>query len=247
MVEKIKEFIIIFLFGFNLFSNENVFKKGVDFFNAGNYKEALEEWKKIEKEYKDFRIFYNIGNAYAKLNKIGYAMLYYEKALKLKQDKRIEDNINFLKLKMLDKVEEAPKTPLRRTLEKIYKKLNINNLLYPFSISFLLINLIITFYLLSPLKFPKSLLILSSFLVALFLITGLLIFHFWYMEKNVIYGVMLEEAVPVKSAPMEESIELFIIHEGLKVRVFEEVGNWVRIALSNGMSGFVLKDSLSII
>lgn len=247
MVEKIKGFIIIFLFGFNLFSDENIFKKGVELYNSGKYMEALEEWKKIENDYKDFRIFYNIGNSYVKLNKIGYAMLYYEKALKLKQDKRIEDNINFLKLKMLDKVEEEPKTPLRRTLEKIYKKLNISNLLYPFSISFLLINLIVTYYLLSPLKFPKNLLILISFLITLFLITGILLFHFWYMEKNVIYGVILNETVPVKSAPMEESIDLFIVHEGLKVRVFEEVENWVRIVLPNGMSGFVLKDSLSLI
>lgn len=247
MVKKIKEFITIILFGFNLFSNESIFKKGVELYNAGNYKSALEEWKKLEDEYQDFRVFYNIGNAYAKLNKIGYAMLYYEKALKLKQDKKIEDNINFLKLKMLDKVEEEQTTPLRKTLEKIYKKLNIDNLLYPFSISFLLINLIITFYFLFPLKFPKNLLILSSFLVALFLITGILIFHFWYIEKNVHYGIIVYESIPVKSAPMEEATELFIVHEGLKVRVFEEVENWVRIALPNGMSGFLLKDSLAII
>lgn len=245
MVEKIKEFIIIFLFSFNLFSNENNFKKGVELYNKGNFREALEEWKKIENEYKDFRIFYNIGNCYTKLNKIGYAMLYYEKALKLKKDKKIEDNINFLKLKMLDKVEEEQTTPLRKTLEKIYKNLSFKKSLYPFTISFLLINLIISFYLLFPSKFPKYLLILLSFLIAFFLISSAFLFHFWYIEKNVHYAIIVYESIPVKSAPMEESTELFIIHEGLKVRIFEEIDKWVRIALPNGMSGFVLKDSLS--
>jgi tetratricopeptide (TPR) repeat protein len=248
MVSKVKKFIIFLFLSFNLFSNEIIFQKGVEYYKEKKYKEAVDEWSKLEKDYLDWRVFYNIGNAYAKLNKIGYAMLYYEKALKIKPDeKRIEDNINFLKYKLKDKIEEEQKTLLRKTIENFYKKLNFNKMLYPFFFSFLLINFIITFYLISPKNFPKFLVIISSFLIALLLISSIFLYHFWWKEKNVFYGIIVEDTVEVKSAPMNDSTDLFIIHEGLKVRVYEEVEGYLRIVLPNGMSGFILKEAIKII
>lgn len=244
MASKIKKIIIFLFFSFNLFSNENLFQKGVELYKEKKYEEAINQWLQLEKDYSDWRIFYNVGNAYAKLSKIGYAMVYYERALKLNYDKRIEENINFLNYKLKDKVEEEQKSPLRKTIENFYNKLNFNKMLYPFFFSFLFINLIIAFYLISPKYFPKFLLIIFSFLIGLFLISSIFLYHFWWKERNVFYGIIIDDTVEVKSAPMEDSTDLFIIHEGLKVRIYEEVEGYVRILLPNGMGGFILKDSV---
>ncbi|MEJ5166216.1 MAG: tetratricopeptide repeat protein [Thermoanaerobaculia bacterium] len=248
MVSKIKKFIIILVFSVNLFSNEEAFKKGVYLYNEKKYEEALNQWLLLEKDYEDWRIFYNIGNAYAKLGKFGYAMLYYERAYKLNpSEPRIEGNINYLKYKIKDKIEEEQKSPLRKVLEKFYNKLNYKKVLVVLVFSFFLINLIIFFYLIFPQGLPKFILVLLSFFIGLFLISLIFLFHFWHKENRVFYGIVLEDTVEVKSAPMEDSTNLFIVHEGLKVRVNEEVEGWIRITLPNGMSGFIKKESLGII
>lgn len=248
MASKVKKFIIFLIFSANLFSNEEIFEKGVDLYKEKKYQEALNQWLELEKNFEDWRIYYNIGNAYVKLGRTGYGMLYYERALKLKPgEKRIEDNINFLKLRLKDKIEEPTKSPLRKAIENFYNKLNFKRILYPFFISFLLLNLILFFYQLYPERFPRIFLIFSSFLITLFFILLIFLFHFQYKEKNIYYGIILNDSLEVKSAPMEDSTDLFIIHEGLKVKVNEEVEGWVRITLSNGMSGFVKKESLGII
>lgn len=248
MASKIKKFIIFLFFSLNLFSNEEIFMKGVELYKEKKYEEALNQWLSLEKNFKDWRIFYNIGNAYAKLGKIGYAMVYYEKALRLKPgEKRIEENINFLKISLKDKIEEEGKSPLRRSIENFYNKLSFKNLLYPFMFSYLILNFILFFYLISPDNFPKFLIFISSFLIALFLISSMFLIHFYYKEKNLSYGIILKDTVEVKSAPIEDSTDLFLIHEGLKVRINEEVEGWVRITLPNGMTGFVRKEDLGLI
>lgn len=248
MVSKIKKFIIFLFFSFDLFSSEISFQKGVEFYKINDFENAIKEWQLLEKDYKDFRIYYNIGNAYVRLNKIGYAMLYYEKALKLRPDeKRIESNINFLKTKLKDKVEEEQKSPLRKTIEKFYKKLSFKILLYPFFLSFLFINLLIFYYLISPENFKRFFLIIFSFFIALFLISSIFLYHFWYVERNVFYGIGIEDTIEVKSAPMEDATILFVIHEGLKVRAYEEVEGYLRISLPNGLGGFVKKNSVEMI
>lgn len=248
MVSKIKKFIIFLFFSINLFSEEEVFKKGVEFYKEKKYEEAINTWLQLEKNYEDWRIYFNIGNAYAKLGKTGYAMLHYEKALKLKPgEKMIEENINFLKYKLKDKIEEEQKSPLRKTLERFYNKLNFKKVMIYFVFSFFLINLIICFYLIFPQNFPKVFLIFLSFLIGFFTVSSFFLFHFWHKEKNVFYGIIMEDTVEVRSAPMDDATILFVIHEGLKVRVYEEVESYLRIGLPNGMGGFVSKSSLKII
>ncbi|MDE5612039.1 MAG: SH3 domain-containing protein, partial [Odoribacter sp.] len=45
----------------------------------------------------------------------------------------------------------------------------------------------------------------------------------------------------VKGAPDNSGTSLFLIHEGLKVQVIEELGNWYNIRLADGNEGWVAK------
>ncbi len=248
MVRQAKKLLVfILLWAINSFSGENIFQKAVEYYKEGNYLEAIKEWKKLEEDYNDWRIYYNIGNAYAKLNNMGFAMVYYERALKINpKEKRIKENINYLKIKLKDKILEEPKSPLRNTLEEIYNNLNFNIVFNSFLIIFILLNVLIFLNLLILEKIPKSSVIIFSFMIALLILMGIFLIHYWQKEK-IMYGILIEPAISVKSEPLEDATELFVIHEGIKVKIFEEIESWYRIGIPNGMSGFIPKKVIEVI
>ena len=54
--------------------------------------------------------------------------------------------------------------------------------------------------------------------------------------------------VSVKSSPSAEtSTDLFILHEGTKVVILDEVGDWRNIELADGRQGWMLSRDMEII
>jgi len=45
--------------------------------------------------------------------------------------------------------------------------------------------------------------------------------------------------VTARSAPQADGTDLFVVHEGTSVRLWETVEGWQRITLPNGLTGFV--------
>jgi SH3-like domain-containing protein len=53
-------------------------------------------------------------------------------------------------------------------------------------------------------------------------------------------GVILAEAVPVRSAPADEDdLTLFEVHEGTRVRIDQRAGDWAEVVLDDGKVGWV--------
>lgn len=62
-------------------------------------------------------------------------------------------------------------------------------------------------------------------------------------KKAIIYS----PAVNGKSSPDSSGTDLFVLHEGTKVTVEDEVGEWYEIRLSDGNKGWIPVNSLEII
>ena len=54
-------------------------------------------------------------------------------------------------------------------------------------------------------------------------------------------------SVPVRSMPDASGTELFTVHEGMKVRLTDEVGEWSEAVFPNGSKGWVLSRQLTVI
>ena len=83
----------------------------------------------------------------------------------------------------------------------------------------------------------------TTFLV-LFLILGTSNLLRIYWQETVHEGVVLVEKVDVLSGPASDSPILFSVHEGLKVRIENDLPDWVQISLENGWNGWVKKEAL---
>jgi SH3-like domain-containing protein len=61
------------------------------------------------------------------------------------------------------------------------------------------------------------------------------------------YAIITSSSVSVLSEPKNRSKELFVIHEGLKVKIMDQIEDWIEVKLSNGNEGWVKSEELIII
>ncbi|NLZ50379.1 MAG: SH3 domain-containing protein, partial [Rikenellaceae bacterium] len=58
-------------------------------------------------------------------------------------------------------------------------------------------------------------------------------------------AIVVSPVVSIKSAPgAENSKDLFILHEGTKVRLLDSVGSWLNIELSDGRQGWIMSENV---
>jgi tetratricopeptide (TPR) repeat protein len=230
---------------------ESLFREGNALYENGEYVKAEANYKKIlPYGIENPLVYYNLGNACFKQNKIGEAILYYEKALKLSpNDEDILDNLAYASTLAYDKIEVAEESPPTRFLK---------NLHYFFSLDTQLVLIIVLLYLLSLLGayfflrrrrgketdfFSISISLLAFLLLLLLLSAGIKI----HQAEYVYHGIVLIEKVDVLSGPGETNAILFPMHEGLKVRIREERGEWFQISLPNGLNGWVRKETIGVV
>lgn len=226
---------------------EFLFQKGNKLYEEGRYEEAIQVYQKIlDMGYESSELYYNLGNAYFKRKDIGRAILYYERAKKLSpKDKDVEFNLRLANLRVVDKIPLPPQFFLFKITSDFKNLFSLDQLavivliLYSVVISVLILKLLIrkrSFQKFSSLIIPPGV----FFLIAFSIVLGVKIQE----AKTHARAIILAEKVEVRSSPQEEGIELFSLHEGVKVKIEEASGEWVKISLPDGKVGWVRKEAL---
>jgi tetratricopeptide (TPR) repeat protein len=226
------------------------FKKGVEYYTASNYQEALREWTDIYNTgYRSATLDYNIGNAYFKLNNIPGAILFYERALLLKPaDNSINYNLQIARSLVVDKFEEIPELFFVRWFDLLSLLLSTNTWATVSLISFILFLILLSLYIYSS---KYRLKVMGFWFAILVLIVSASSLAFTMRNKSLVYdshkAVIFSPSVNGKSSPDNSGTDLFVLHEGSKVSVEDVVGEWYEIRLSDGNKGWVPANSLTII
>ena len=89
----------------------------------------------------------------------------------------------------------------------------------------------------------------TSIALLLFAVASLS-FSLWqkndYMKTD--DAIVMRPVVSVKSSPSAESSQdLFILHEGTKVEILDQVGSWNNIELADGRQGWMRSADMEII
>jgi len=253
-LKKTAAFILLAILGINLiFSQEppaGKFKKGVEYYSSASYKEALDTWLDLYNiGYRSAALNYNIGNAYFKLNNIPGAILFYERARLLKPgNDNINYNLQISKSMVVDKFEEIPELFFVRWFVFLSLLLTTNKWAVISLVSFVvfLISLSVYFY-----SSAYRLKVAGFWIALLFMLLSALTLTFTIRNKSLVYNsrsaIIFSPSVNGKSSPDESGTDLFVLHEGSKVYIEDEVGKWYEIKLSDGNKGWVPSDCLSII
>ena len=67
------------------------------------------------------------------------------------------------------------------------------------------------------------------------------------MLKNESQAIVFTPTLTVKGGPDESNSDLFVIHEGTKVRIIDKVNKWYRIQIADGNDGWIPSDKVEII
>ncbi len=87
--------------------------------------------------------------------------------------------------------------------------------------------------------------ILSALLFAVAVPSGLLLATHAWVEETVHEAVVLAPTLVARELPQPGARSIFEVHAGLKVRLLEETGRFVRIRLPNGLEGWAEREGVA--
>ncbi len=246
-VYKIIVILILVSLSYTKADVNSVMQKGNELYKNNQYQLAIDEYNKLIKQgYEGASVYYNLGNAHYRLGKIGYAILYYEKALKFSpSDEDIKHNLTLARLGMKDKVDTLPPFFIFNIWEGLLASFSITGWTIIVYIVFIVLLLCILAYFFSKSAAQQRISFFSGAgLTALLILTIILLAVKMNKEFNIKHGIIVEQSVTVKSSPDNSSKDEFIIHEGLKVRLEDNVDDWAKIRLDDGKIGWILEKNL---
>ena len=249
-MKKILFFLLIIASSLVAQTSDELFNNANDLYKNENIEEAIELYKKIESQgIVSSELYYNLGNSYYKLNKVGPSIYYYEKALKINPfNEDVKNNLVFAKRLALDNIEELPKTVFQKFNKNWLQKLSYNDWALVDVVFSFLGSLLFLFFYFSDSPSKKRFYFMTSTLSFLLLIVSFLITYNQYtVAKNNRVAIVFAIKTAVRNAPTLNSEEVFTLHEGTKVIVLDVVDDWKKIKLADGKLGWIIADEIKLL
>ena len=222
--------------------NNKLFDEGKELYKNGKYQQSINTWMQIlENGEASSELYFNLANAQYKLNQIGPSIYYYEKALQLSpNDSDIKTNLAFAENARIDAIEPLPQSVFTKWYKNIADTFTYDGwAILAVVLSMLFVTLFLLYYF-SYTEKRKRLLFASSMLSVLLLLGAITLAVMTYEDfsKNQ-PAIIFASQIEVKSEPSMGSNSAFVLHEGTKVQITAQDGNWYRIALADGKDGWI--------
>jgi hypothetical protein len=227
------------------------FDAGNRLYQEGRYREALENYLRIEDEgFESGSLYFNIGNAYFKLGDLGHAILYYERAQRLlPRDEDVLANLQLARSLTADEITPLPRFWLLRAVSWWVQLVSTSLLRLIVATAYLAAMLgIATMVLRRGTNIAVAGRWMTACGAALVVIFGINLLVRELRIGQPEEAVVMVEEVSVRSAPSDDAaLTVFAIHEGTKVRVDRRTDEWLEIVLEDGKVGWVRVDVVEVI
>lgn len=231
-------------------ANMDFFEKANSLYNQGEYQAAIEEYLKIsENGEHSSELYYNLGNAYYKLNQIAPSIYYYEKALLLNPDDQdILNNLLYAQNMTVDAIDVMPKTGVDRLVSNVVGVFSHTVWAIGSIVFMVLFVVVFLLYYFSSYHRRKRFYFVSSFCFILIAIGALLGAYKQYsLQNSNTLAIIFAKETSVTSEPNMGSQEIFQLHEGTKVNVLDTMAGWKQIRLADGKIGWLPEGELKVI
>ncbi|MDY7228602.1 SH3 domain-containing protein [Hyalangium rubrum] len=221
-------------------------------FTQANEAYAREEYKTAQEGYEKLLshgqggpdVQYNLGTTYLALGDLGRATLALERAWKEGgRAPDLEANLALARARQVDKVEGA--TLEEDFLTRVVKATPGVVIGWVFLGAWVAgFGLLLLFRYLTPGKRTWAAVLAGVALTVSGPAGALLAAHVW-IHQSVHEAVVLSPTLVAREFPRGEAKVLFEVHAGLKVRLLEETGRYVRIRLPNGLEGWTEREGVA--
>lgn len=251
-MKKILILCTLFVFALSLYAetNEELALQAENAYREGKYQEATSLYQKIaDTKEVSWQLYYNLGNCYYKQNEHARAILNYERALLLAPSNTdVQNNLKLAENRIVDKLNILPDFFISRWFNGLISMFSADGWAY-ISVSIFLILLFAAGFFFTSSSTTMRKFWFTIGVVALFFMISTMFFAHSQNEKieRREYAIVLVPSVTVKGAPDNEGTSLFVIHEGLKVQIIEQLGDWTNIRLQDGNEGWVKLSDVEVI
>ncbi|UCG52969.1 MAG: tetratricopeptide repeat protein [Candidatus Latescibacterota bacterium] len=248
-------------------SLKDVFARGNELYEAGDYEGAIDRYVSlVDADVEDGDLFYNLANAYYKVDDLGRAVLFYERALRrLPRDRDVRENLELVRSQLKDRQFVREQNRFVRLVNWLHNNSSTKEMLILTSCCYVLVSLFGVGFIFRDSRPVKAVYkvvsvvspgrlaglsraqdLLGVIVVAAFLLVTLGVSSYHKVKRDVrrVEAVVLEREIPVFASPTEDATLQFKIHEGTLVTVREQRRQCVRIGLPGGLSGWVSAPSL---
>ena len=228
-------------------TNNELFNEANNLYKNDKIEDAVALYQKIESQgMVSSQLYYNLGNSYYKLNKVGPSIYYFEKALKINPlNEDVKNNLVFAQRLALDNIEELPKTVFQKFNKNWLQKLSYNQWsVVVVLFSFLGSLLFLLFYFADSPSRKRFYFITSTLSFILLLFSFFITYNQYSFAKNNKTAIVFVEKTAVRNGPTLNSEEIFTLHEGTKVVVLDSVDNWKKIKLADGKLGWIISSEI---
>ncbi|MFV0366685.1 MAG: tetratricopeptide repeat protein [Mangrovibacterium sp.] len=239
--------ILLLTLGFSASAQEALLDSANQNYINQNYNKAIEQYLEVLSGDKvSAELYYNLGNAYYKKGDYTQSILNYERAKRLApNDEDIQFNLNMANAHIVDDIQPLPQVFFVDWWHGLINTFTVNEWAWVSCVSFLLFLIGFCIYLFSSTSRNKR---LGFTFGVLSVLISILSFNFAASHKKELnkhrQAIIIQPTVTVKSSPSEGGTSLFIIHEGLKVEIREELGDWLEVRLDDGNQGWLQANSL---
>jgi hypothetical protein len=218
------------------------FKAANQLYDAGKFTEAAAAYEKIEP--KTAHVYYNLGNAWFRQNKLGLAVLNYARARQLApRDPDILANLKFAQQRLgVDEVNTPPRA-MQRFLRSVIESCTASEWSAGELVGLWLLALAIG----ACVYLPKARTAFQVIAVAGFVVFG---FSTFALSYQVISDHIAPQAIVVAGeteahfAPVPDSTIHFRLAEGTQVAIREDRGQWLFVERADRQQGWVKSEAL---
>lgn len=233
--------LVFFFFLFLYAHGDNInleFEKGNREFSKTNYQAALDIFLKIDKKVSNWKLFYNTGCTYFKLDDPVNAKIFFLKAEKLKPfNSSIQKNLKIIDKKINSSIKFKNDDFITKLIKRIETILSVNLV----SVFLLLAVFVLNYFIFLLIKKGRSRFVVYgvSFSLAVFLFMS--VYHFYRTGKaeKKETAVVVKAESRLRSGPGENNTVLFNISRGIKVKIINESNNWIHVSASSDIAGWI--------
>ena len=230
---------------------DSLWNAGVEAYTNGDYAGALKDWQDVQATgLMSKELYYNLGNAYFKDGQLAPAILWYERALRRDpSDDDVRYNLEFARSLTQDRIEEVPEIIFEQWGHAICYLLPSNTwavlglLFLAAAVAMALL------YLLGSTPGRRRVGFFVGIVCFILSINGW-DFAQWQMREARAQdqAIVMRPVTSVKSSPAAEGAkDLFILHEGTRVRILDNVGGFSNVELADGRQGWLPSSDVEVI
>lgn len=222
---------------------QSLFVEGNDAYYKGEFATAKERYEKLlQQNLGGADVLFNLGTTHLAAGELGPAVLFLERARRLSDDDDIGANLEVARQRQVDQVvgEEGAVPFTQRLAEATDEQVVGIAFLVVWWLGFALLWL--------TWRREAGSRVVPGLVAALFLLVGSALgatlgVHA-YVQATVVEGIVMPESAMVREYPGDTAKVSFEVHAGLKVRIMETSGRYVRVRLQNALEGWTEKEGV---